>query len=81
MQNNTPTPEPNQSREWSVFGFINARLKRSFVIGVLAISLSGNVYQYYNDNRKEDIYRKVFIKMIEQQWETKRNIDTTLLKH
>lgn len=76
MQNNPPPPEQNQSREWSLFGFVNAKLKRGFVIAILTISICGNIYFIYNDNRKEDIYRKLFIKIVEKQTLTDARKDT-----
>lgn len=75
MQNQQPT-QTEISKEWSLFGFVNSKLRRGFVTAVLALSLSGNIYFIWNDNRKEDIYRKVFIKMIEKQSQTDARNDS-----
>ena len=77
MQNQpTPNEETTQTKEWSIFGFINAGLRRGFIKAVFALSVCLNVYLLYDSKRTSDIYRGVFIKMIEKQNETNARKDS-----
>jgi hypothetical protein len=70
--------DTEQDQEFKEMGFTEARQRRGIIKWILAISVTCNIYQYYDGKKADRENKKVLYEMLKIQLDTKQKVDSTI---